>query len=91
MKNNQDSMKNNQNSSQNQENQSQSTNQSTSQENITFSVPNPQIYLSKAQNRIKSTKFFQKNLKITSNFCIFTSIFYNKCSNGCIKRKNQAR
>lgn len=68
-------MKNNQNSSQNQENQSQSTNQSTSQENITFSVPNPQIYLSKAQNRIKSTKFFQKTLKSQVIF-VFLLVFF---------------
>ena len=56
-------MKNDQNSAQNQENQSKSTSQSSSQENITISVPNPKIYVSKVQYRLKSTKFFQKTLK----------------------------
>lgn len=75
MKNNQDSVKKDQNSAQNQENQPQSSSQSTSQENITFSVPNPQIYLSKAQNRIKSTKFFQKTLKSQVIF-VFLLVFF---------------
>ena len=75
MKNNQNSVKNDKNLSQNQENQYQSTNQSSSQENITFSVPNPQIYLSKAQNRIKSTKFFQKTLKSQVIF-VFLLVFF---------------
>ena len=68
-------MKNNQNSNQNQENQSKSTNQSSSQENITISVPNPQIYLSKAQNHLKSTKFFQKTLKSQVIF-VFLLVFF---------------
>lgn len=68
-------MKNNQNSVQNQEDQSQSTNQPSSQENITISVPNPKIYVSKAQNRLKSTKFFQKTLKSQVIF-VFLLVFF---------------
>ena len=68
-------MKNNQNSTQNQEDQPQSTNQSSSQENITISVPNPKIYVSKAQNRLKSTKFFQKTLKSQVIF-VFLLVFF---------------
>lgn len=68
-------MKNNQNSTQNQEDQSQSTNQPSSQENITISVPNPKIYVSKAQNRLKSTKFFQKTLKSQVIF-VFLLVFF---------------
>ena len=75
MKNNQDSVQNDQNLSQNQENQSKSSSQSSSQENITISVPNPKIYLSKAQNRIKSTKFFQKTLKSQVIF-VFLLVFF---------------
>ena len=81
-------MKNDQKSQNYQENQSQSTSTSSSQENITLSVPNPKIYISKAKNRLKSTKFFQKNVKITGNFRIFTSIFHNKCHYSSFKRKN---
>ena len=51
----------------NQENQSQNTQESTnstpSQNKITLSVPNPQIYLSKVKNKLKTTNFFQKTLK----------------------------
>ena len=68
-------MKNNQNSFQNQENQVQSTNQSSSQENITISVPNPKIYVSKAQNSLKKTKFFQKTLKSQVIF-VFLLVFF---------------
>lgn len=68
-------MKNNQNSNQNQENQQQSTSTSSSQENITFSVPNPKIYVSKAQNRLKNTKFFQKTLKSQVIF-VFLLVFF---------------
>lgn len=68
-------MKNNQDSVQNQENQSQSTFQSSSQENITISVPNPQIYLSKAQKCLKSMKFFQKTLKSQVIF-VFLLVFF---------------
>lgn len=52
---------------QNQENQSQNTQESTnstpSQNKITLSVPNPQIYLSRVKNKLKTTNFFQKTLK----------------------------
>lgn len=68
-------MKKDQNSAQNQENQSKSTNQSSSQKNITISVPNPKIYVSKAQNHLKSTKFFQKNLKSQVIF-VFLLVFF---------------
>lgn len=68
-------MKNNQNSFQNQENQVQSTNQSSPQENITISVPNPKIYVSKAQNSLKKTKFFQKTLKSQVIF-VFLLVFF---------------
>ena len=68
-------MKNNQDLVQNQENQPQSSSQSTSQENIIISVPNPQIYLSKAQNRLKYTKFFQKTLKSQVIF-VFLLVFF---------------
>ena len=57
------------------ENQQQSTSTSSSQENITISVPNPQIYLSKAQNHLKSTKFFQKTLKSQVIF-VFLLVFF---------------
>ena len=75
MKNNQDSAQNDQNSAQNQENQPQPSDQSSSQENITISVPNPKIYVSKAQNRLKSTKFFQKTLKSQVIF-VFLLVFF---------------
>lgn len=68
-------MKNDQNSAQNQENQSKSTSQSSSQENITISVPNPKIYVSKVQYRLKSTKFFQKTLKSQVIF-VFLLVFF---------------
>ena len=68
-------MKNNQNSFQNQENQVLSTNQSSPQENITISVPNPKIYVSKAQNSLKKTKFFQKTLKSQVIF-VFLLVFF---------------
>ena len=68
-------MKNDKDSIQNQENQSQSTSTSSSQENITLSVPNPKIYISKAQNRLKSTKFFQKTLKTQAIF-VFLLVFF---------------
>ena len=68
-------MKNNQNSFQNQENQVQSTNQLSPQENITISVPNPKIYVSKAQNSLKKTKFFQKTLKSQVIF-VFLLVFF---------------
>ena len=68
-------MKNDQKSQNNQENQSQSTSTSSSQENIILSVPNPKIYISKAQNRLKSTKFFQKTLKPQVIF-VFLLVFF---------------
>lgn len=68
-------MKTVQNSVQNQENQPEITNQSSVQENITISVPNPQIYISKAQNRLKKTKFFQKTLKSQVIF-VFLLVFF---------------
>lgn len=50
-----------------QENQSQNAQEGTkstsSQNKITFSLPNPQIYLSKVKNKLKTTNFFQKTLK----------------------------
>lgn len=75
MKNDKNSSKNDQNLSQNQETQQQSTSTPSSQENITFSVPNPKIYVSKAQNRLKSTKFFQKTLKSQVIF-VFLLVFF---------------
>ena len=57
------------------ENQSQSTKSTSSQENITISVPNPQIYVSKVQNRLKNTKFFQKTLKSQVIFA-FLLVFF---------------
>ena len=68
-------MKNDKDLAQNQENQQQSTSQSSPQENITISVPNPQIYLSKAQNCLKKTKFFQKTLKSQVIFVFFLIFF----------------
>ena len=68
-------MKNDKDLVQNQENQQKSTSQSSSQENITISVPNPKIYVSKAQNHLKSTKFFQKTLKSQVIF-IFLLVFF---------------
>lgn len=68
-------MKNDQNSQNTQENQPQSTSTSSIQENITLSVPNPKIYISKAQNRLKSTKFFQKTLKSQVIF-VFLLVFF---------------
>lgn len=68
-------MKNDKDSVQNQENQSQPIKSTSSQENITLSVPNPKIYISKAQNSLKSTKFFQKTLKSQVIF-IFLLVFF---------------
>ena len=68
-------MKNDQNSQNTQKNQSQSTFTTFSKENITLSVPNPKIYISKAQNRLKSTKFFQKTLKSQVIF-VFLLVFF---------------
>lgn len=68
-------MKNDQNSQNTQENQSQSTFTTSSQENITLSVPNLKIYISKAQNHLKSTKFFQKTLKSQVIF-VFLLVFF---------------
>ena len=86
-------MKNDQNSAQNQENQPQPSSQSSSQENITISVPNPKIYVSKVQDRLKSTKFFQKTLKSQVIF-IFLLVFFiinvvMAASNVKIKRDNK--
>lgn len=69
------SMKNDKDLAQNQENQQKSTSQSSSQENITISVPNPKIYVSKVQDRLKSTKFFQKTLKSQVIF-VFLLVFF---------------
>ena len=68
-------MKNNQDSVQNQENTQPQSTSTSSQENITISVPNPKIYVSKAQNRLKSTKFFQKTLKSQVIF-VFLLVFF---------------
>ena len=68
-------MKNNQDSTQNQENTQPQSTSTYSQENITISVPNPQIYLSKAQKRLKSIKFFQKTLKSQVIF-VFLLVFF---------------
>ena len=68
-------MKNDKDLAQNQENQQKSTSQSSSQENITISVPNPKIYVSKAQNCLKKTKFFQKTLKSQVIF-VFLLVFF---------------
>lgn len=68
-------MKNNQDSIQNQENTQPQSTSTSSQENITISVPNPQIYLSKAQKCLKSTKFFQKTLKSQVIF-VFLLVFF---------------
>lgn len=56
-------MKNDQNSPQDDKNDAQITNSNQSDSKITFSLPNPKIYLSKAKNHLKTTNFFQKTLK----------------------------
>ena len=63
-------MKSDQNSPQQDKNSTQNTNSTQNQDlvyssdqKITFSLPNPKIYLSKAKNHLKTTNFFQKTLK----------------------------
>ena len=47
------------------QNQSSSPDTSSSPSKITLSLPNPQIYLSKAKNHIKNTTFIRKFLQKT--------------------------
>ena len=61
------------------QNQSSSPDTSSSPSKITLSLPNPQIYLSKAKNHLKNTtfirKFLQKTLKSRITF-LFLLIFF---------------
>lgn len=72
-------MKNTQEEVNNQQVIDQNVSKEKHQENITISVPNPQIYISKAQNHIKNTKliqkFLQKTLKSQIIF-VFLLIFF---------------
>lgn len=61
--------------SENTENHQNSSSPTSSQEKLTLSVPNPQIYISKAKNKLKTTKFFQKTLKSQVIF-VFLLVFF---------------
>ena len=61
--------------SENTENHQNSSSSISSQEKLTLSVPNPQIYISKAKNKLKTTKFFQKTLKSQVIF-VFLLVFF---------------
>ena len=61
--------------SENTENHQNSSSSTSSQEKLTLSVPNPQIYISKAKNKLKTTKFFQKTLKSQVIF-VFLLVFF---------------
>lgn len=63
MKNDQNSPQDNQNDAQITENIQNQVFSSSPDQKITFSLPNPKIYLSKAKNHLKTTNFFQKTLK----------------------------
>ena len=63
MKNDQNSPQDNQNDAQITENIQNQVSSSSPDQKITFSLPNPKIYLSKAKNHLKTTNFFQKTLK----------------------------
>ena len=61
--------------SENTENNQDTSSSTSSQEKLTLSVPNPQIYISKAKNNLKTTKFFQKTLKSQVIF-VFLLVFF---------------
>ena len=61
--------------SENTENHQNSSSSTSSQEKLILSVPNPQIYISKAKNKLKTTKFFQKTLKSQVIF-VFLLVFF---------------
>ena len=61
--------------SENTENHQNSSYSTSSQEKLTLSVPNPQIYISKAKNKLKTTKFFQKTLRPQIIF-VFLLVFF---------------
>lgn len=63
MKNDQNLPQDNQNDAQITENIQNQVSSSSPDQKITFSLPNPKIYLSKAKNHLKTTNFFQKTLK----------------------------
>lgn len=63
MKNDQKSPQQSQNDAQITENIQNQVSSSSPDSKITFSLPNPKIYLSKAKNHLKTTNFFQKTLK----------------------------
>lgn len=63
MKNDQNSPQQNQNSTQNLNSTQNPDHVSSPDQKITFSLPNPKIYFSKAKNHLKTTNFFQKTLK----------------------------
>lgn len=68
MKNDQNSPQDNQNDAQITENIQNQVSSSSPDQKITFSFPNPKIYLSKAKNHLKTTNFFQKTLKFKMFF-----------------------
>ena len=61
--------------SENTENHQNSSSSTSSQEKLTLSIPNPQIYISKAKNKLKTTKFFQKTFKSQVIF-VFLLVFF---------------
>lgn len=61
--------------SENTENNQNTSSLTSSQEKFTLSVPNPQIYISKVKNKLKTTKFFQKTLKSQVIF-VFLLVFF---------------
>ena len=61
--------------SKNTKNHQNSSSSTASQEKLTLSVPNPQIYISKAKNKLKTTKFFQKTLRSQVVF-VFLLVFF---------------
>ena len=63
MKNDQNSPQQDQNDVQITENIQNQVSSSSPDQKITFSLPNPKIYLSKTKNHLKTTNFFQKTLK----------------------------
>ncbi len=61
--------------SKNTKNHQNSSSSTSSQEKLTLSVPNPQIYISKSKNKLKTTKFFQKTLRSQVVF-VFLLVFF---------------
>ena len=61
--------------SENTENHQNTSSSTSSQEKLILSMPNPQIYISKAKNKLKTTKFFQKTLKSQVIF-VFLLVFF---------------